>query len=259
MATINIIPVEASDIPTLGTDLLYPQKLALTINRLLFKDWPNEPVQKANSTRAVESSFNDPDVECLKAVDEHGDIIGYVALTRKHQPPTNNTVAVPPSDDAADTGTGTAGEGGGKQDGSPPDFFNPHVLSAVQAAVAEINQTTQTTEHYGRLRYTLFSTLISSIHRLHHSTDPTEIELTYIAIKSPHRRRGTGSRLLQICFDRAKAADLPLVVSSEPAAYDFFTALGFRDTKHVDFDLSKWAAKYNGFGLFRLSGMMWTP
>lgn len=136
MATINIVPAEASDIPTLGTDLLYHQKLALTINRLLFRDWPNETTQKAIYIGAVESAFNDSNVECLKAVDEHGDIIGYLALTRRQ--PTNT---VPPSDAAS-----TGGEGG-KQD--VPDFFNPDVLSPVQSAVADINQETQNTEHYG--------------------------------------------------------------------------------------------------------------
>lgn len=40
-------PVQSSDIPVLG-DLLYNSKLALTINRLLFKDWPNEAAQRRN-------------------------------------------------------------------------------------------------------------------------------------------------------------------------------------------------------------------
>ncbi|KAE8141607.1 hypothetical protein BDV38DRAFT_278960 [Aspergillus pseudotamarii] len=43
----TIRPVELSDIPALG-DLLYTSKLALTINRLLFRNWPNEAVQRQN-------------------------------------------------------------------------------------------------------------------------------------------------------------------------------------------------------------------
>ena len=141
--SITIAPVEASDLPHLGADLLLPQKLALIINRLLFRDWPNETTQKAIYTGAVESAFNNPSVECLKAVDEKGDIVGYLALTRK-QP----AKAEPPSDtvDAENTK--------GKQD--PPEFVDPAVFSAVQAAVSEINQETQNTEHFGTTIFHLF-------------------------------------------------------------------------------------------------------
>jgi hypothetical protein len=61
-----------------------------------------------------------------------------------------------------------------------------------------------------------------------------------------------------VCFDRAKAEGVPLALCSEPAAYDFFVKLGFRDTRHVDIDLSKWAPAYSGFGMFRLAGMIWS-
>ncbi len=77
MASINIVPVQSSNIPTLGAELLYPQKLALTINRLLFRDWPNETEQKSIYTGAVESALRDPSVECLKAVNDDGDIADY--------------------------------------------------------------------------------------------------------------------------------------------------------------------------------------
>ncbi len=90
-------------------------------------------------------------------------------------------------------------------------------------------------------------------------TTNREAELTYTVVKFTHRHLGIGSRLVQICFDRAKAEELPIVVSSEPAAYDFFIKLGFRETKHVDMDLSKWASRYSGFGVFRPAGMIWSP
>jgi hypothetical protein len=64
---------------------------------------------------------------------------------------------------------------------------------------------------------------------------------------------------VQVCFDNAKAEGLPLVVCSEPEAHDFFLALGFKDTRHFDIDLSKWAPAYSGFGMFRLFGMIWSP
>jgi hypothetical protein len=79
----TIHPVEKSDLPTLAT-LVGASKLALTINRLLFKDWPNEVAQKPLYTGAVEGGFADPSVTNLKAVDnETGEIVGYLGLTRK--------------------------------------------------------------------------------------------------------------------------------------------------------------------------------
>jgi hypothetical protein len=64
---------------------------------------------------------------------------------------------------------------------------------------------------------------------------------------------------LQICFDKAKEEKLPLVVCSEPAANDFFASLGFKETEHADIDLAQFAPKYSGFGMFRLTGMIWEP
>jgi len=52
---------------------------------------------------------------------------------------------------------------------------------------------------------------------------------------------------------------IPIVSCSDPAAYDFFIKLGFRDSKQVNIDLSQWAPKYSGFGVFRLAGITWSP
>ena len=82
--------------------------------------------------------------------------------------------------------------------------------------------------------------------------------MTYIYVEPLSRKHGIGSQSMQICFDRAKAERVPLFLSSEPEAYDFFVKQGFRDTRHVDFDLSKWAPAYSGFGIFRLAGMIWS-
>lgn len=76
-------------------------------------------------------------------------------------------------------------------------------------------------------------------------------------MKPSLRRRGIGSLLVQIAFDKAKAEGLPLVVLSEPEAHPFMVKQGFTDRKHVDIDLAKWAAPYSGFGLFRLFEMIW--
>lgn len=66
-------------------------------------------------------------------------------------------------------------------------------------------------------------------------------EVTYICVEPSSRHQEVGSQLMRICFDRAKADGVPLVVCAEPAAYDFFVKLGFKDTRHVDIDLQKWA------------------
>lgn len=58
-------------------------------------------------------------------------------------------------------------------------------------------------------------------------------------------------------FDKAKAAGVPVMLSTEPQVYDLFIRYGFKHTKHVDFDLAKWAPPYSGFGIFRLAAMVW--
>jgi hypothetical protein len=79
----TIHPVEKSDLPTLSA-LVGASKLALTINRLLFKDWPNEVAQKPLYTGAVEGGFANPAFTSLKVVDnETGELVGYLGLTRK--------------------------------------------------------------------------------------------------------------------------------------------------------------------------------
>lgn len=61
---------------------------------------------------------------------------------------------------------------------------------------------------------------------------------------------------MQICFAKAKAEGLPLVVCSEPAAFEFFASLGLKETGCSEVDLAKFAPKYSGFGVFRLTGMV---
>ena len=232
MPPTSILPVSSSDLPTVGR-FLYSQKLALTVNRLLFKDWPNEAAQMPVYTSAVEGGLKDPSTEGLKVIDDESrEIVGYIALTRrrpvKQEPPT------------------VQGNGDAKQ--NIPEFFNPDVLSMVLTAVNEINKEIEGIDHFGS---------VLSIYKL--SVANGVAEVTYIAVRPSHRRQGIGRQLVQICFDRAKAEGLPLAVSSEPAAYDFFVNLGFKDTKHADFDLSKFAPANSGFGIFRLSGMIWSP
>ena len=75
-----LIPIS----PPWATDLVYHCKLCLTINRLLCQNWPNEAFQKSVYRSTVEGAHKDPNVECLKVVDDVSqEIVGYLALSRK--------------------------------------------------------------------------------------------------------------------------------------------------------------------------------
>ncbi|KAJ5825312.1 hypothetical protein N7474_002450 [Penicillium riverlandense] len=212
----SILPISGSDLPTLA-NFLHTSKLALTVNRLIFKYWPNDVTQLQLYTQAVEFGFSDPSVECLKVVDdESGDIVGYLALSRKQ---AENEEEKP------------AGSGEDPEPGVP-DGLNPPVFKAVMGAVSGITKEFEKIDRF---------------------------EVTYMCVKPRSRRHGIGSELVGKCFEKAKAANLPLVICAEPEAHPFFTAVGFKDTKHVDIDLSPWAPPYSGFGTFRLTGMIWSP
>ena len=133
--TATILPVEEADLPFLG-DFLYSCKLELSINRLLFQNWPNEPLQKSMYSGAVNSGFDDKDVECVKAVNEKGEIVGYLALSRKRAAAKTET------SEAADA---RAGDGQGEGDAKPsaPEGLDPRVLSGVISTVTELNKETE--------------------------------------------------------------------------------------------------------------------
>jgi hypothetical protein len=131
----SILPVLSSDLPTLA-NFVHSSKLPLTINRLLFKDWPNEPAQKPLYTHAVQSGFKDPSVDCLKVVDDESrDIVGYLVLTRKRPANTER-----PTDKKI---------GDGKQ--NIPDGVDPDVYTTVLKAVTKIAKEMEGIDHFGRV------------------------------------------------------------------------------------------------------------
>jgi Acetyltransferase (GNAT) domain len=85
------------------------------------------------------------------------------------------------------------------------------------------------------------------------------IEITYLGVTPLHRRKRIGTQLLQYCKARAHREDLALTVSCEPAGYDLFASRGFRDTVGDHFNLSVYAEACSGFGMFKLSVMIWRP
>lgn len=125
-------PVQSSDAAVLG-GILYRSKRALTINRLLFNDWPNEAIQLQNYTSTIEG-MDDTMADSLSVVDnDSGDVIGLLALTRKKQAPAGES-----EKKAADA-----------SQEETPGFFNAEVLGAVMAAVDELAVETKV-DHYGR-------------------------------------------------------------------------------------------------------------
>jgi hypothetical protein len=129
----SIHPVLSTDLPTLA-QFLQESKLGLTINRLLFKDWPNEAAQRAIYTNAVASGFKNPQVQSFKVVDDDDDeaglIIGHLVVSRKR-----------PAGAEAPTG-----DGDGKQ--TVPDGMEGEVFAAVGAAIAAID-TAKGVDHLG--------------------------------------------------------------------------------------------------------------
>ncbi|RDW86897.1 GNAT family N-acetyltransferase [Aspergillus mulundensis] len=216
--------VERSDVDTLE-GLLFTSKLSLTINKLLFKNWPNEAVQRRNYRSALEGlDFDNSDRESLTVVDDElGKIIGHLALYRREpQTPVQDDIECGQSQAASAT-----------EQADIPDFFNADVLNAVIEAVGELSDPAlKTKEHY---------------------------EVVYIVVDPAYRHRGIGRGLIQHVITKAKAAQVPVAVSSEPQSYEFFTKLGFEEVKSVDMDLAQWAPPYSGFGLFKLMSMIWDP
>lgn len=73
--------VQQEDLEELTT-LLHANKFALSINRLIIQDWPNDEAQKKLYINAVEGALHADAIEDWKAVDkETGKIAGYIAFT----------------------------------------------------------------------------------------------------------------------------------------------------------------------------------
>ncbi|KAJ5594053.1 uncharacterized protein N7459_000261 [Penicillium hispanicum] len=212
----SIAAVASSDLPTLAR-FIHDAKLALSINRLIFLDWPNEPVQSRQYTSAVQSGYDDPSIECFKAVDNHSqEIIGYFVLGRKRSVEKTPPIDIKNDDSKADV----------------PEGLNPALLAEVVNATSLIARETEDIDRY---------------------------ELIYMCVKPALQRQGIGSELVRLGFERAQAEGIPLAVCAEAPAYKFFAKLGFKETTHVDIDLRNYAPANTGFGIFRLTGMIWRP
>ncbi|KAJ5201383.1 uncharacterized protein N7498_006046 [Penicillium cinerascens] len=209
----SIASVSEPDLPFLA-NFIHAAKLSLSINRLIFKDWPNEALQKQMYSEAVQDGYSNPSMECFKAVDvDSNEIVGYFVLARKR----------PVKESLIDSGS--EGE-------AIPDGFNLGLFREMTDATIQIAKQTDAIDRF---------------------------EIVYMCVKPSYQCKGIGSKLVQLGFDRARAEGIPFAVCAEAPAHEFFIKLGFKDTTHYDIDLRKYAPAYSGFGIFRLSGMMWRP
>jgi hypothetical protein len=128
----SIHPVTSDDLPTL-IQFLHESKLALTINRLLWKDWPNDICQRPQYINAIESSFKSESCEIFKAVDdESGMIVGHLVLTLR-KPATSEVRAATEE---------------GDEKPKIPNGINEEVLAVVAKFAAEV-ETLKDVEHFG--------------------------------------------------------------------------------------------------------------
>jgi hypothetical protein len=128
----SVLPITADDVPVLGA-LLTSSKLQLVINRLLFKDWPNETVQLTNYTRAIQNGLSDPNTTSLKVTnDTTGDIVGHLGLTR-HK-----------------TDNGESSRKGTPNAMAVPDGMVPDVFHAVVDAIGILNKDIENQDYMGK-------------------------------------------------------------------------------------------------------------
>lgn len=78
-------------------------------------------------------------------------------------------------------------------------------------------------------------------------------------MKHSHYNSEAAKLLMGAAFEYARSEGLPLFTVAEPGARDFFAELGMRELKHGDMDLSRYAPPHTGFGVFRLTGITWSP
>lgn len=134
----SIAPVSREDLPVLA-QFLHSSKQALSINRLIFLQWPNDKLQMQMYTGAVTGGFESSDMHDFKAVDsETGEIIGYIvyqqnaAKTDKEIEARNKKIA--------------------ESEKTLPDGINPPLMSDVNNATLEISKPADKLDHVGKAR-----------------------------------------------------------------------------------------------------------
>lgn len=130
-SVIKIERVQENNLDEL-TSLLHGTKLALSINKLIIKDWPNDRVQQRLYRGAVEGALHTELIEDWNAIDqESGDIVGYIAHT------------IQESKDKGDSAPESIKE-------QVPEGIVPEVHEAVTQATNVITQATPNVRRIGK-------------------------------------------------------------------------------------------------------------
>jgi hypothetical protein len=128
----SIVPVLEADLPFLA-NLTHAAKLSLSINRLIFENWPNEVLQKEMYSNAVLRGYSEPSLECFKAVDANSnEIIGYFVLARKQ----------PVEEDLIDNGNEASRQ-------ATPDGLNRGLYGELITATTKIAKRTEAIDRFG--------------------------------------------------------------------------------------------------------------
>lgn len=126
-SSIVITVAERTDSDTFSAWLL-ESKLTLTVNRLLWKNWPNVEAQKPHYAESIEGGWADPAMTYYKATDSTGAVLGFLALSKKQAAPADKAEKVTDC----------------------PEVMNEHVFRGVMKAVADICKVTDIEHRYGK-------------------------------------------------------------------------------------------------------------
>lgn len=181
LSACSILAATSSDLPVLAA-YLHTSKLNLAINRFIFENWPNDAVQKAKYTKAIEGSLDDPTTISLKVVNDNtGEIIAYMFLTPRM------------SGKSTKLQNSTTDEG-------QSDGLDAEVAATVMKVVAEINEQWANVDYLGLLpARVLFKQHLTTLQSSRICTSSRSLESKESALSSfrePLKRRALPAYLL---------------------------------------------------------------
>lgn len=136
----TIAPVERDDLPILA-QFLHSSKQALSINRLIFLNWPNDELQMQMYTGAVTGGFESSEMHDFKAVNnETKEIIGYIVF-QKNGGKTDDEIAIRNRQVA---------------ESQIPEGINPPLMTDVNNATLEISKPADKIDHVGKVFSVLY-------------------------------------------------------------------------------------------------------
>jgi hypothetical protein len=131
----SVAPVVAADLPTLGKHI-YASNVLQPTNRFLYVDWPNEAYQISRYTDSMKETFQDPNTEMFKVVDDvSGDILASLLLARK------STLQVD-----------TSAAANAQPPNTPPEI-NPQFMALMRQTLKGVLEKMSGIDHYGEFYF----------------------------------------------------------------------------------------------------------